>query len=102
MAEKKPPPSPPIHAPSKNPIQFPAKKTIQVRSYTSSEFRGILVTLYGAMRDWDLAEAAMEDFNSNQSRIYRWLAKDKAITGPAVALADKLIEEHNAKTGRKP
>ena len=53
--------------------------------------------LYGLLDDWFLAGKAAADFNSSQLRIYRWLQRGKPITGPAVALADKLIAEHNAK-----
>jgi hypothetical protein len=72
--------------------------TITYRTYTPAEFRAILVTLYGEMRDWELAAFAMDDFNTSHITIHRWLTRGKPITGPAVALADKLMAEHNAKT----
>jgi hypothetical protein len=84
---------------SKVPTCLPRSK---FRSYTPDEFRKILVTLYVEMTDWELAMIAMKDFNASRITIYRWLTRGKPITGPAVALADKLIADHNAKTERKP
>lgn len=75
---------------------------IEFKSYTIGEFREILITLYGQMDDWELSAFAMRDFNSPQLRINRWLKRGKPITGPAVSLADMLIEKHNAKTESKP
>ena len=75
---------------------------VPLRSYTPDEFRKILVILYGPMDDWHLAWRAAADFNLSQLRIYRWLQQGKPITGPAVPLADSLIGDHYAKTGRKP
>lgn len=75
---------------------------IEFKSYTVTEFRGILVTLYGQMDDWELSAFAMRDFNSPRLRIARWLKRGKPITGPAVALADMLIAKHSAKTERNP
>ena len=75
---------------------------LDAREYTADEFRKILIILYGPLDDWYLAGEASIAFNCTQLRIYRWLQRSTPISGPAVALADKLIAEHNAKTGRKP
>jgi hypothetical protein len=55
-------------------------------TYTSDEFRDILVSLYGPTSDWELASLAAPDFNVRHLTVYRWLTGDRQISGTPAAV----------------
>lgn len=78
---------------TKSTLRRPSRKL----RYTADEFREVLVELYGPMKDWDLAGAAVEDLGVTQETVNRYLTGGSTASGSIARLAEKLLAEHNAR-----
>lgn len=63
---------------------------------TPADLRAALTLLYGGGSDRELAMRAAPVFRVHWRSIVKWLDGDRAVPGPAAALADELLRQRAA------